>query len=515
MRVKRLPESLVRKIAAGEVVHNPSFVVKELVENSLDAGATTVAVELEAGGKNLVRVQDDGIGMTREDVLLAIQLHTTSKIEKEEDLFRITTYGFRGEALSSIAQVSRLEIVTKAEEDPIATRVVVVAGEVMEVTNAFRDRGTTVTVRDLFFNIPVKRKTLKSTTIEYRMSKEMFERFAMVRSDVNFSLVHDGKLVWNFLKTSDPFERPLILLEDLRRGFITFDEEVSGVRVKGIVSSRDVTRADRTGQYFYVNGRFVLCEELSEVLNKVYDLPKRRFPIAVIFLELDPSEVDVNVHPSKLTVKFSNEGRVLGVVEEVLRKNLAKKWYKAVVYEEISERVRMVAEGESKRWFIVKGKYALIEEEDGLMFVDLHALHERVIYEEMLSKRVWPTKEVNWKVSKMKEELELTGKELKELGFSFEMLGETVVFKKVPEFLSQDELVGFLKEMVGGKVSTLKEKLALAACKLAKKSGEFDEDLTERLLTEFFRKRYTSCPHGRPISFKMNYQEIDKIFERG
>lgn len=319
MRIKRLPESLVRKIAAGEVIHNPSFVLKELVENSLDAQADRIVVEIENGGKNMVRVSDNGIGMTREEALLAIEPYTTSKIESEEDLHRIRTYGFRGEALASIVQVSRTKIVTKTEKDALATQLMIAGGKVEEISETHRDTGTTVEVRDLFFNLPVRRKSLKSSAIELRMCREMFERFVLVRNDVDFVFTSDGKIVHSFPRTQNIFERAILILEDLRKGYITFEEELSGLRIKGIVSSREVTRSSRTGEYFYVNGRFVVSEELHEVLMKVYDLPKRSYPVAVLFIEVNPEELDVNIHPSKIVVKFLNEEKVKKSLEETLK----------------------------------------------------------------------------------------------------------------------------------------------------------------------------------------------------
>ncbi|PLV57117.1 DNA mismatch repair endonuclease MutL [Thermotoga sp. SG1] len=512
MRIRRLPESLVRKIAAGEVIHNPSFVVKELVENSLDAQATKVVVEVENGGKNLVRVSDNGTGMTKEEVLVAIEPHTTSKIEKEEDLYRIRTYGFRGEALASIVQVSRTRIVTKTKEDVLATQVLITGGKVEEISETHRDSGTTVEVKDLFFNLPVRRKSLKSSSIELRMCREMFERFALVKNNVDFAFISDGRIVHSFPATSGPFERALLILEDLRKGYITFEEELSDLKIKGIVSTREITRPNRTGEYFYVNGRFVISEELHEVLMKVYDLPKRRYPIAVLFVETDPEKLDVNIHPSKIVVRFLEEEKIKRALEEVLAKNLARKWYRSVTYEEISSRALSVAESSSYRWFLVKKKYAVVETEDALFFIDLHALHERVIYEEILSKKVWRSKNLKRRIitSLPDEERE----KLQELGFSFQFEGESLVVQKVPEFLTEDAVEEFFKEIIHGSTEMLKEKIALAACKLATKSGEFDEKTASRLVDLYFQKKYERCPHGRPISFRISYEDLDRFFER-
>ncbi|PLV58043.1 DNA mismatch repair endonuclease MutL [Thermotoga sp. KOL6] len=512
MRIKRLPEKLIRKIAAGEVIHNPSFVLKELVENSLDAGATEVFVEIEKGGKSLVIVSDNGVGMSKEEVLLAIEPHTTSKISSEDDLYRIKTYGFRGEALSSIVQVSRTRIITRTENDIFATQVLIEGGKVKEVSRTHRNRGTTVEVRDIFFNVPVRRKTLKSSAIERRMCREMFERMALPRNDVNFTFVSDGKIELSFPATKDFFERPLLILDDLRKGHIVIEEELPEFAIKGVISTKEVTRPNKTGEFFYVNRRYVISEELHEVLMKVYDLPKRRYPVVVLFLEISPEKLDINVHPSKITVKFLEEEKVKRTLEEVLRKNLAKQWYRVITYEEISKKTMNVSESPSYRWFLIKKKYAVVEMEDGVLFVDLHALHERIIYEDIMTKKIWETrtlrKEISVNVTDQEKE------DLERLGFSFEVKDGKLMVVGAPAFLTEDILEDFFKEFSHGETEKLKEKIALAACKLAIKSGKFDEDTATKLLDVYFKKRYTNCPHGRPISFKISYSELDRFFDR-
>jgi len=271
-----------------------------------------------------------------------------------------------------------------------------------------------------------------------------------------------------------------------------------------------VTRSSRTGEYFYVNGRFVVSEELHEVLMKVYDLPKRSYPVAVLFIEVNPEELDVNIHPSKIVVKFLNEEKVKKSLEETLKRNLARKWYRSVAYEEISSHALSVAESPSYRWFLVKGKYAVVEVEDGLLFVDLHALHERTIYEEILSKKSWGKRPVkkNITVVLSREEKQ----KLEEYGFSFQ--GEEGALKviEIPEFLTEDVVEEFFRDFPVDE--KLKERIALAACKLATKSGEFDEEIASKLLDVFFKKRFERCPHGRPISFKISYEDMDRFFER-
>ena len=305
--VRVLPPDLVNQIAAGEVVERPGSVVKELVENALDAGARAVQVDIEEGGLALVRVADDGIGMSREDALLALERHATSKLQDASGLQAISTMGFRGEALPAIASVARVRIDTCPGGDAAATRVVVEGGRVLETADVARARGTTVEVRDLFFNTPARRKFMRSGPAEASHASEALVRLALARADVAFTLRSAGRV-----GLATPAGAPLAdraaaaLGREAHRHLVVVDARRGAVRVHGVVASPDHSGATSRGLYLFVNGRFVRDRGASFAVLRAYagSLPAGRHPAGVLFVELPLEEVDVNVHPQKLEVRF-------------------------------------------------------------------------------------------------------------------------------------------------------------------------------------------------------------------
>ncbi len=317
-----LDESVVNRIAAGEVVERPASAVKELIENSLDAGARRIEVEVEMGGRRLIRVRDDGIGMTRADALLALQRHATSKIRTDSDLLRIQTMGFRGEALPSIAAVSRLELITRAYEEEIGTRVVATGGEITAVEEVGAPIGTTVTVRDLFFNVPARLKFLKTVPTELGHILETVTRYAFAFPEVSFRLVHERQ---ELLFTPGNGERlaavAAIWGREVVRGMVEVNYERDGIHVYGLIAPPHHTRPTRQHQYFYVNLRPVRNKTLTAALDEAYRTltPEKRYPACVLMVDLDPRQVDVNVHPAKIEVKFQREGDVFEAVVQAIR----------------------------------------------------------------------------------------------------------------------------------------------------------------------------------------------------
>lgn len=354
-KIRLLPEQVANQIAAGEVVERPASVVKELVENALDAGAKNIKVEIRDGGRSLIRVTDDGCGMSRDDALLALERHATSKIASIHDLESITTFGFRGEALPSIASVSQLTLITR-EADPTAlegTRVVVHGGKIVDVTAAGAPPGTTVEVRNLFYNVPARRKFLKSEATESAHIQQYLATVALAFPGVSFTLVKDGRLLWQFTAipgAEAPGATMAALGERLRMllpqeplvpvdsGTIAFahsslepdtsapEENKTMFRLWGYVSAPGVSRASRQDQYLYVNRRPVDNRSISVAILDAYHtlLMKGRYPVCCLFLELDPAEVDVNVHPAKREVKFRHESTVRRLVTETIRTALQR-----------------------------------------------------------------------------------------------------------------------------------------------------------------------------------------------
>ena len=326
--IRTLPDDVARRIAAGEVVERPASVVKELFENAVDAGAKSVTVTVAGGGDALIEVRDDGTGMVREDVELAPRNFSTSKIHDADDLHRISSYGFRGEALASISSVSRFEIISSVADTGEGWRVRVEGKSIVESAPAPHARGTTVRVRDLFFNTPARKRFLKSSITERRRILETILSFALVLPDVEIHYIDDGRHVLDFLPAPSWRERVAAVLgTDVMRHMVDVELQSGSLRVHGFVSLPSYTRGNRFSQFFYVNQRAVRERTLVHALQDAYRnvIPYKRYPVAVLSLSMPPDEVDVNVHPSKLEVRVQNERAVFASVRQAIKSALTSK----------------------------------------------------------------------------------------------------------------------------------------------------------------------------------------------
>jgi DNA mismatch repair protein MutL len=326
-KIRVLSDHVANQIAAGEVVERPASVAKELVENSIDAGARRIEVDVEAGGRRLLRVSDDGDGMTRDDAVLAFERHATSKITSAEDLERVRTLGFRGEALASIASVARVELITQQEGESEGTRVLIEGGRMRDVAPAARPRGTTIAVRDLFFNIPARRKFLRSEATESFHLTNLVTHYALAHPEISLALTNNGREVLRASAAENLRERAYQIFG---AEFIENLLEVEGgrgatARVRGYVSAPRERRTTRDAQYLFVNGRYVRDRLVARALSEGYRsvLPQGAFPAALLFLEVEPEEVDVNVHPAKTEVRFRRASAVAESVREAVRAALA------------------------------------------------------------------------------------------------------------------------------------------------------------------------------------------------
>ncbi|HMU33422.1 MAG TPA: DNA mismatch repair endonuclease MutL [Pyrinomonadaceae bacterium] len=326
-KIRVLPDNLANQIAAGEVVERPASVVKELIENAIDAGASRIAVEIELGGRRLIRVSDDGDGMLRDDAILAFERHATSKIKTLEDLAAIGTLGFRGEALASIASVSKTELVTKTEADIAATRVVIEGGRLVDVKDAARDKGTTIAIRDLFFNTPARRKFMRSEATENYHLTQIVTHYALAHPEIAFLLTNNGRESLNAAPAKNLRERAFQIFGG---GLLDSLLPVSGGReyvatVTGYVSAPRERRTSRDQQYFFVNKRFVRDKTIAGGILEGYRsvLPHGVYPVAFLFIDLPLDEVDVNVHPSKTEVRFRRTEAVKDAVAEAVRSALS------------------------------------------------------------------------------------------------------------------------------------------------------------------------------------------------
>jgi DNA mismatch repair protein MutL len=330
-KIRVLSDHVANQIAAGEVVERPASVAKELVENSIDAGARRITVDIEAGGRKLLRIIDDGEGMTRDDAVLAFERHATSKISNIDDLTTIQTLGFRGEALASIASVARIELLTQTEGEPCATRVLIEGGKLRDVQPAAHPRGTTITVRDLFFNVPARRKFLRSEATESFHLVNLVTHYALAHPEIAFTFTNNGREVIRAAAVTDLRERAYQIfggeiLESLLEVNGGFPELA---QVRGFVSAPRERRTSRDSQYLFINGRYVRDKLIGRALTEAYRtiLPHGVYPVALLFIDLPTHEVDVNVHPAKTEVRFRRAAAISDVIRETVRSSLASAGY--------------------------------------------------------------------------------------------------------------------------------------------------------------------------------------------
>ncbi len=498
-RIHVLGEGLARMIAAGEVVERPASVVKELIENAIDACASEVIVELEGGGLQLIRVEDNGEGMEPEDVLVALERHATSKITSIEDLYAVRTLGFRGEALPSIASVSQMVIQTRTRGSVKGTQVVSSGGEIKAVTDVGCPVGTRVEVRHLFFNLPVKRKFLKSIPLELRHALNPFLRLSLSHPSVSFKLVHDGRVFHEHWKTGSLKVRlEAILGREVYDHLRDFGYDDGRVSLSGFASIPTFSRGNSDGLYLYVNQRFVKDRSIYKAILQSYRhvIPQGRFPVVVLFLNLPPHEVDANVHPTKTEVKFKEPEKIFAAVLETLSSlqgpgprrtsiegaelsqasalpetrdgalplSLPVRYPRGVECEKedgVDPRVSEHAlsgqgreEGSSLRVLgQVLNTYIVCEDRERVIFIDQHAAHERILFEKWKKAHAANALPVVRFLSPVvmecssREALTLAGhlKEFEAMGIEIDPIGEKVfAIRSVPSLLDQENP----KEMV-------------------------------------------------------------------
>lgn len=322
-----LDDLTINKIAAGEVIERPASVVKEMLENSIDAGAKNITVEIKNGGISLIKITDDGVGIAEDDMEIAFERHATSKIRKAEDLESIKSMGFRGEALASIAAISKIEMVSKKEDDDVGHKIVVEGGKTVEFTEEARNVGTTITVRNLFYNTPVRYKFLKKDYTEAGYIEDAVTRIALVNKNVAIKLISNGKTI---IQTNGNGDLKTLIYsiygKDIAAEIIELDYEYEGIKVSGVVGKPVIARANRSNQLFFLNGRYIKDKNLSAAADQAYKgmIPIGRYGFIIFNLEMDPKLVDVNVHPAKLEVRFEEEGKVFKAVYHAIKSSLAK-----------------------------------------------------------------------------------------------------------------------------------------------------------------------------------------------
>jgi len=589
--VRILPELLSNQIAAGEVVERPSSVVKELVENSIDAGASAITIEIEKSGKSLIRVSDDGIGLSRDDALLSIERYATSKIFKTEDLFCISTMGFRGEALPSIASVSKFTLVTRPENQDTGTRIEILGGKVRNVSDVGAPVGTMVEVKDLFFNTPARKKFLKSDNTEISHISDAIAGIALGHPNIRFRLFSNKILHKNFPASDNLFPRAVnVLGTEVSKKMAEIRYSGTGLTLSGYCVLPDMVRNTGSRIFLFVNRRLVYDRGLISAIFQGYRgrLMKGKYPLVVLFIEIPFDAVDVNVHPTKREVRFFNRQEVYEAVSRAVDHALsnARKEVSGGQAAEFEKPPRLqgfypegpVCEQDSPgveqsvmTWGSLKNKpvekepardtpiripepiqatvfhpdpprilgqvmgtYILAESEAGLLLIDQHAAHERIVYE-ALRKRVTASGMAGQTLL-VPETLELSHKEsdillgllphLSSLGIEVEPFGGTTfIIKSVPSIISQKAMAPILTEIIEtslvdknefSKDRWLDECLILMACHKAVRANLRMNVMEMQSLLRDLEKceNPLHCPHGRPICVTLSKNDLEKLFKR-
>ena len=584
--IRELPELVASKIAAGEVIERPASVLKELLENSIDAGATRIDIQLEEGGRKLIRVTDNGVGMDEEDVGMCFRPHATSKLRTSQDLFFITTLGFRGEALPSIGAVAQVRLVSRQQGSPSAAEIEAGGGKMGQPRAAGAPEGTTVEVRNLFFNTPARQKFLSSPRTELGHAMDIVTRIALPHDHIHFVVSHEGKVLVNAPPAKGRRERIAAFAGDgLARDLLPLEGGEGPLRVEGFAGPPAHSRASTAMQFLFLNRRYVRDRALSSAIREAYQglLQPGRHPVLFLFLQIDPREVDFNVHPTKIEVRFRQGRRVFATVLAALRSALASanltlplrpsepvpaSWNEArralagaPPREPAPSRAPALPFGEPpdhleeartrprpapppsdpfalasppQPFFQVHDAYIVEETPGGLRVTDQHALHERVLYEELLQRSAEAGVESQRLL--MPEVVQLSPAEsavasdilepLRTLGVEVAEFGErTLAVHAVPRLVGDTDvgqlihdLLAELAEERPSSVEIQRERLARAlACKAAAKAGQrlrSSEIAALLARREALGPKAETCPHGRPTSLLFTLADLERQFKR-
>ena len=566
--IRILSEKVASQIAAGEVVERPASVVRELIDNSIDSGASRILIKIENGGRNLIRVADNGAGMDRDDLLLCAERHATSKINELSDLFSVRTLGFRGEAIPSIAAVSRMAITSRTPDQLAGFRLKLQGGKIKEIEETGAPLGTTVEVKDLFFNTPARKKFLRSAPTETDHIVDTLSRIALPFTKLSFRLDDRDKTLLSLPSVDSDVSRLSALFgHEVAGSMIPMMKEIQGLRLSGYLSPPEWDRARGDHLFMYVNRRSVRERLLTHAVIEGYGsrLMKGRYPYAVIFIEIDPALVDVNVHPAKQEVRFHQNRlvheAVKTVVEETLRQKAAALFrVPSSASEGAMERVGRIEEpiGEYastpaevtvsrepepqvqlmiKESPVVLGQlketYILCETKEGLLLVDQHAAHERRVFEKLKKSYDSATLEcqpflipptVEFSPSESRTILKKM-EELSQLGITLEHFGgSTFMVRSVPNILVDVHWESFLREILPlleeqGAVKgdqVVESLLSLMACHGAIRAGQrLSKEEMIALVEQLDEVEVpTNCPHGRPVFKRLSFYEIEKMFRR-
>ena len=599
--IRLLPDLLINQIAAGEVIERPASALKELLENSLDAGATEITVQLEAGGVKLLRVRDNGRGIAPQQLSLALMRHATSKITSLDDLQRVASMGFRGEALASMAAVSHVAMISRNAEVEHAWKIEAVDGTLSEAVPAAHALGTSVEMRELYFNTPARRKFLKSEATEFAYCEETFKRIALSRPDVAFSLQHNAKVVWQLPSSKIPAVEALkqritsILGKEFAQNAVQIERKAAGLHLYGTVTQPAYSKATRDSQYFFLNGRFIRDKVVAHAIRQAYQdiLHHQRHPAFVLFLDMPPELVDVNVHPAKSEVRFRESQAMHQFIFHTLQQALSgpistmnasrenstqssgagmSPWSNAAKVASMQQPMPLHTPAQALSFYEnmfsteertearegaasydlqpssdsglpplgfalaqLAGIYILAQNEQGMVVVDMHAAHERIVYEKLkiaLDGQQIPNQPLLIPVTFQADTLDVATAEeeqaaLNTLGFDIAPLSPTTLaVRAMPAMLKQSHAEAAARDVLQelreyGATRALTERrnelLGTMACHAAVRANQ---ELTITEMNHILREmenteRSGQCNHGRPTWFQMSISDLDKMFMRG
>ncbi len=578
-----LEQNMINMIAAGEVIERPASVVKELVENSIDAGATRITTSVEDGGRKLIAVADNGYGMDSDDLSLAFEPHTTSKIKTTKDLLGISTLGFRGEALASIASVAQIKAVSRIKDSNGGNCIEIDCGSKGETRPCSADCGTKTEVRDLFYKMPARQKFLRTANTEMSHITEQFTRTALSNTEIDFTLEANARVIYN-LKGGQSLRQRISSLfsSELGENLIETesDEKKTGVHIYALLGKPEISRTNNKLQYIFLNSRFIRDKFISHAIKEAYRgcIEENRFPVIFLFIDMPYEEYDVNVHPTKIEVRFYNSNLIHSQILAVLREKLlavdvgvsakipAGESRNRQINEAMAEffkkhrpihpqqqigfqgaasgrkyqtQYRPSTEYErqlpQKRNFLqIHDSYIVTETEEGFCIIDQHALHERIMYEN-LCRRIKAGKLESQKLL-LPESFQLTSAESEAISNNAELIEKlgielidfgprTMAIQAFAVILAKASPVEFLRDLMGlltdkckneNGEKLLDEVLNMAACKAAIKAGQrlSDTEIEQLLSDKDTLERAGRCPHGRPTMIKFSKAELEKQFKR-
>lgn len=561
-KIIQLPDKVIAKISAGEVIERPAYAVKELIENAIDAGADVIEVRVQGAGLTRIMVQDNGEGMTEEDLKISFLPHATSKLKDETELIGIKTLGFRGEALSSLAAISTLTIRARCPDQPGGYEIVIRNSSVAALSQVGMPPGTIVTVDNLFHNVPARKKFLKSERTELRLITDVITHFALSHPSIHFIFTHNNKVVFDFSKQQNFFERVKTLLGETNSDqLLRLSSEEGFIKIVGLVGKPQIASKQNQKQFIFVNNRHITDRMISLSVKEAFGtlLPSTSTPIFLLNLSLPSEIVDVNVHPRKEQVSFINSKEVFDSIRQAVTQvlnennitfNLAKFKYEssARIGETTSYAGTLLKESvlpwnrdekidfkPSEKLLQIHQTYILSQTVDGIFLIDQHAAHERILYEEFILKFEKSKNERN--IHELTKPLPLSlslhekqladeyMEHLENIGFSMENFqGDHYIVRSIPVVFKGRNIEKIIKEMLSdleneitASVDTRSLRmLAFLSCRAAIKSGDV---LTEKEMRDILRKltktpNSATCPHGRPTRIKIDIKELDRLFKR-